>query len=348
MSGEKTEQPTDKKKEDSKKKGQVAVSKDVLTLFRLAFCYATVFIMFPKILDSFGFLMDMYIEIAFKQEYVLSSKVAMTTLQTFLEMTIPVVVVAALVGVIGTFAQTGFVIAAEAATPSFKKLDPVPTIKNMFSKKSLIQLLISVFKVFILAYVIYWVIKSNMNDIIYSYRSGLDAMFQVLGHLLEFTLMVTIGLFVSLSAIDWAATYFHHLKEIKMSKSEVKDEYKQMNGDPQFKSYLRQNHRRLLNSSLQRVPDAKVVVTNPTHIAVALDYEPGTHDLPFILAMGTDDEARQIREMASKHGIPLVQNVQLARMIYAECEEEEYLQRQHLEMAAAVFKLVFSLGDKRN
>jgi len=348
MSGEKTELPTEKKKEDSKKKGQVAVSKDVLTLFRLTFIYMLLFSVMVNYFNGFLELIDSTIAAGFSRKFTLNSEISNLAINLFLEIVMPIVAVAVLVGIVGTWAQTGLVIAPEAAMPSFKKLNPIPTIKNMFSKKSLVQLVISVVKSILLAVAIYYVAIFNLQDIVYSYRAGLDVMLTLMWDLLQQAVTIILGLFISLSAIDWIATYFDHLKQMRMSKNEVKDENKEIHGNPEVKRYIKQGHRRLLNASLQRVPNAKVVVTNPTHLAVALDYEPGVHDLPYVLAIGADEDAKLIRELAAKHKIPVVENVRLARMIYSDCDEDEYIQRPHLELAAAVFKLVFSLSKPRN
>ena len=111
-----------------------------------------------------------------------------------------------------------------------------------------------------------------------------------------------------------------------------------------MKQKRKKEHRSILNSSLSRVGNAKAVVADPTHISVALDYEPGKHDLPYILAMGTDEEALRIRKEAKKNGIPIIVNVKLARMLYQDCEEDEYIQKEHLELAAQVFKAVMQLA----
>lgn len=348
MSGEKTEEPTDKKKRDSKEKGQLAVGKDLLVLLKLVFGYWIIFAAMPSFFEGFSNLVDVIVHANFSDGQHLNAEIGTLAKDLFLVISLPIVVAASAVGIFGTWLQTGFVFSAESATPSFKKFNAIGTIKEMFSKKSLVQLVISLIKVVLLAIVIYLVVVDAIGDIIYSYRSGLDVMFSLMWDLLQKAVFISLALFIALSALDWSVTYFHHLKQIMMSKSEVKDERKQLNGHPELKRYLRQAHRRLLNSSLQRVPNSKVVVANPTHIAIALDYEPGVHDVPYILALGVDDDARLIREMAEKHKIPIVRNIRLARMIYADCEEDEYIQKQHLELAAAVFKLVFSLSQQRN
>jgi len=142
--------------------------------------------------------------------------------------------------------------------------------------------------------------------------------------------------------------YFNHIKTLRMSKHDVKDERKQSDGDPQMKNTRRQQHRSLINSSLNKMGGAKAIVANPTHISVALDYEPGKHDVPFILAMGEDDDALRMRQFAKEKGIPIIVNVKLARMLYQDCEEDEYIQKEHLELAAQVFKAVMQLAAEKD
>jgi type III secretion protein U len=345
MSGEKTEEATDKKKEDSRKKGQVAVSKDVQTLVKLVCFYAVFFSMIGDIGLRFEQDMDTLFQIAFKGDVGAVDAVDLS-INLFVYLTLPLVGVSFLMGCISTWMQTGLVFAPEAVEPSFKKFDFVQNIKGMFSKKSMIQLVLSFIKIVVLAVVSFYVIKMYATEIILSYRGGIDVLNVIILHLLKIVVFVSLAVFVVLSLTDWAAVIFEHNKNQMMSKSEVKDEYKQSQGDPQMK-YKRQSlHRNLINSSLSTVSNAKVVVANPTHISVALDYEPGRRDLPYILLMGEDEDALLIRKEAEKHGIPIVRSVQLARQLYAECQEDEYIKEQHLKMAAEVFKLVLSMSVK--
>jgi type III secretion protein U len=182
-----------------------------------------------------------------------------------------------------------------------------------------------------------------MDEVVYLYRGGLDFSLELIGEALLDTVFLILSIFIVFSFIDWMATYFDFKKRQRMSKADVKDEFKKLYGNNEIKQEMKSVHRNLMNASLSNVQDAKAVVVNPTHIAVALDYEPGRYDVPFILAMGEGDYAQLIRNEAEKHGIPIIRSVALARSIYFNCEEDEYIQDQHLEMAAQVFRLVFGL-----
>lgn len=345
MSGEKSEKPTAKKQEDSRKKGQVAISKDTMTLAKLMSFYWFLFWMPGDYVQKFSELIDSIVVSGFESSDRLSSSVISSAWDVFLVLTVPLIAVCVIAATLSSFAQVGLTASPEALKPSFKKFDMVTNFKNMFSKKSLVQLIASVVKVLILSFIGYMVFEDNVSDMLNSYRIGLDHAITVMVHMLKDIVLYSLGIFIILALIDWIMERAHLMKSLRMSKHEIKDENKETQGNPELKGKMRGLHRNLLNSSLNRVGEAKAIVANPTHISVALDYEPGRHDLPFILAMGVDDDAMLIREKARKHGIPIIVNVKLARMLYADCDENEYIQKMHLELAAEVFKAVFEMAQ---
>jgi type III secretion protein U len=346
MSGEKTEEATDKKKEDSAKKGQVAVSKDAQTLFKLIAFY----LLFFSFIDDVG--LRFQTEIAtifgyFKEDDLNVGEIIELATLLFVYSTLPFVLICVIVGMASTWMQTGFVYAPEAIEPSFKKFDVVQNVKGMFSKKSLVQLILSAIKIAVLFGVSFLILVEYSSEIVLSYRGDFQGILNLLMYLLKVVVYVSLGVFLVLSFFDWMAVFFDHKKNLMMSKNEVKDEQKQMYGDMMMKGKMKQLHRNLMNASLQKVASSKVVVANPTHIAVALDYEPGKHDIPFILAMGEDDAALLIRKKAEEAGVPIIRSVQFARQLYAECDEDEYIKEHHLKMAAEIFKLVFEMSAKK-
>lgn len=343
MSGEKTEEATDKKKRDSRKKGQVAMSKDMQTLLKIIFFYLVFFSMVGDIGNRFERDFTLLVKNTFSGNIDIGEIVDLSVgLMMYLVM--PLVGICFLIGLLSTWMQIGLVIAPEAASPSFKKMNFISNIKNMFSKKSIIQLCLSVVKIVVLAIVASMLIVQFSTEIVLSYRGSLTGFFGLLAYLLKIMIFGALAVFIVLSVIDYIAVLMDHQKNLKMSKNEVKDERKQQNGDPQLKGKRKSMHQNLINSSMSNTPNAKAVVANPTHISVALDYEPGVHDIPFVVAMGEGQDALTMRKMALEHNIPIIRSVSFARQLYVECEEEEYVQEQHLKMAAEVFKLVFSMG----
>lgn len=347
MSGEKTEEPTTKKKQDARKKGQVAVSKDGQIVIKLSAFYLFFFWISGEFVDDLAQLINLISATAFQANHTNGQEILDMAVQVLMLMIVPIAMVCAIAGFIATVMQIGLMPSPESATPSFKKFDAVGTIKNMLSKKSFMQLLMSVVKVAILVLVGYLVFMDSISAILLSYRVGVTQFFDVLVLVLERIVLYSLSVFVIIAVIDWTMEKAHLTKQLRMSLQDIKDEYKQREGDPRLKQKRKQTHRNLLSASLSKVGTAKAVVTNPTHIAVALDYQPGKHDLPFVLCMGEDDEAALIRNEARKHGVPIISSVKLARMIYQDCEEEEYIQKQHLELAAEVFRTVMEMQSQQ-
>ncbi|MCE2744315.1 MAG: EscU/YscU/HrcU family type III secretion system export apparatus switch protein [Burkholderiales bacterium] len=346
MSGEKTEEATDKKLEDAREEGQVPISKDLQTLVKLFLVYGVIFWGISDYDDHFSEFFTHVVggfsdEFAHKNHSI--NTVGTEAFYLLLKLTAPFVLAGAIASCISTWMQVGFVYAPKALKPSFKKFNFVENIKSMFSKKSFIQLVVSFFKVLVCFLAIYSILKSRMDEIVFLYRGGLEFSLELIGEALLDTVFLILSIFIVFSFIDWMATYFDFKKRQRMSKADVKDEFKKLYGNTELKQEMKAAHRNLMNASLSKVQNAKAVVVNPTHIAVALDYEPGRYDVPFILAMGEGDYAQLIRNEAEKHGIPVIRSVALARSIYFSCEEDEYIQDQHLEMAAQVFRLVFGL-----
>lgn len=344
MSGEKTEKPTKKKIDDARKKGQVAISKDAQIVIKLGTFYMLLFLVSGSYLDYLSELLDLIISAGMQGESKAGQEITDLALRIFLVITLPLVFLCGLMGLLSTWMQIGFLVAPEGAVPSFKKMNAVGNIKNMLSKKSLMQLVLSLFKVCILITIGYFVFVGSLSDILYSFRVGIIQFFDVLVLVLQRVIMYSLSIFIILAAIDWTMEKSHLTKQLKMSHQDIRDEYKQREGDPRMKQKRKSVHRSLLNASLNKVGGAKAVVANPTHISVALDYQPGKHDLPFIVCMGVDDDAFLIRQEAKKHGVPIITNIKLARMLYQDCEEEEYIKKQHLQLAAEVFRLVMELN----
>lgn len=345
MSGEKTLHPTKKKLEDARKKGQVAVSKDAQIVVKLGAFYLFFFWLSEGYAPRFVELIDLIVNTGFNQQGHVSSDIISAAFELFVFVCAPLVAVCAISATLATWVQIGFLVAPEALMPSFKKFDAASNLKNMLSKKSLVQLLINVGKVGILTWVAYLVFMDSLPNMINSYRVGIGYFFIVLSDCLKDIVFFSLGLFLVLAVLDWVAEYSNYIKNNRMSHSDVKDENKQTQGDPQTKKRMRKEHKSLLNSSLSRMGEAKAVVANPTHISVALDFEPGKHDLPFILCMGVDEEALEIRTKAKALNIPVIVHVDLARSLYKDCEVEEYIQKQHLAMAAEVFRAVLKIGQ---
>lgn len=345
MSGEKTEKPTPKKIKDSRKKGQVSYAKELVTLGKLLFLLGGI-IVFPALFT--GPVSDIFDQIFFvlqSDEELLVAELLVAIIWPSALLFMGFAAAGMLIGMFSTWAHIGFVVSTEPVLPSIKKLNFVENIKNMFSKKSLLLLVTAFFKITFVFLGLYYILTYEIQTILLSVFGGLTGVFESLHQLLKkffFTLIAILGFF---SILDWLITYMAYLKSLRMSKNDLKDEYKVVEGNPEIKHHRKQEHRSILNSSLSKLGDAKVLVTNPTHIAVGLDYEPGVHDVPYVLFIEVDEQVPMMRKRAEELQIPVVEYVALARAIYRDCQPEEYIKSDHLEMAAAVFREIMNAMD---
>lgn len=345
MSQEKTEQPTHKKLQDARKKGQVSQSKDVVVLVKLLLFFGLMFGASDLVNQISLALMEDALTQVFISKGTPPSHLLETVIPDVLWMLVFTVGLCAVAGVISVWIQVGILFAPEAAKPSFKKLDLVGNFKNMFSWKSISQILLSLLKIILFAVICYYLVITNSNEILNASRGGLSGAYALWLKLAQDLIWSALLVFIFLVAIDWFVNHRFHLKSLRMSKHEVREEYKQMEGNPEMKGHRKSMHKSLLDSALTRLPSAKVLVTNPTHIAVALDYEPGKYDLPYVLAITEDHDAAELRREALKLGIPIIRNVSLARAIYRDCDIDEYIKKDHLALAAEVFRQLMALDS---
>ena len=240
------------------------------------------------------------------------------------------------------FVQVGPIFAPEVLRPDFSKLSPFKGFGRLFSRRSLIEFLKGLAKISLVGAVAF--------VIVYPYFGGMDHWVGLPIPILEDEIMrvinrLLIGILVVLFVImttDFAYQRFEHYKKLRMTKQELKDEYKQSEGDPHVKARLRQlRNERARRRMMQSVPKADVVITNPTHFAIALEYKPETMDAPICLAKGTDSVALRIREVAKEHNISIVENPPLARTLYDVVELDEAIPPEQYKAVAEVISFVF-------
>lgn len=318
MSGEKTEEPTQKKLDDARKKGQSTKSQDVNAaagLFALTVCLAMASSLSgPHLVALFTLAGTDALAVRDNTEM---QAVAIAMLREALLLVLPYVAVSIAMGLVASFAQVGFMITFEPLAPNFDKVNPGSGIKKLFSVRSIIDFLKMVLKAVALAAVV-WVIVLDLLPLLVGASvqtpTGIVAIaWTALLKLLGAAVIV----FVVIGPVDFGIQKWLFKRDQKMSKDEVKREFKEMDGDPLIKGQRRQLAQELANSDPKaRVPTANVVVTNPTHYAVALRYDPRETPLPIVVAKGVDAEAARIRQLAEQHGVPIVGNPPLARALF--------------------------------
>lgn len=339
---EKSEKATPKKLKDARKKGQVAKPQD--------FPSAVTFI--AAIALTLGFAHELYEELAgyLINCFRLSAQVDMQAqagslmngaVQTILAATLPIAGIVAIVGVTTNFLVIGPVFSMEALKPDIKKFNVVENLKQKFKMKTLFELIKSLFKVSVAAYLIYRIMKVEIKDVIQTASIPLPVSANLFYQLL-LDVVIQVGIFFLIVAIiDLVYQKMSFAKEMKMEKFEVKQEYKDTEGNPEIKSKRRHLAQEIAyEEGPAATKRAKAVITNPTHVAVAIGYEPEKYPAPFILAKGVDLIAEAIIKEANKHNIPIMRNVPLARQLFESGKVFDYIPVETYEAVAEILRVV--------
>ncbi|MDR7149948.1 type III secretion protein U [Hydrogenophaga palleronii] len=341
MSGEKTEQPTKKKLDDARKKGQSPKSQDVNAAVSVVGLLVVLIVMAESMVDQ----LSQTLLRALQQGLVTQSNDEMLalmidTLKSGVGAVLPFIVASVALGVLAAFGQVGFNISFEPISPKFDKLNPAEGLKKLFSVRSIIDFLKMVLKAIALGAVL-WVLIKGMVPLLVG-----AAYFDPVGvGVMAWTMMVkllAVGslVFVIVGPVDFGLQLWLFKRDQKMSKDDVKREHKESEGDPHLKGQRKQLAQEMATSPPEkRVPGASVVVTNPTHYAVALRYDPGETPLPIIVAKGMDAEAMRIRAIAEKSGVPIVGNPPLARALH-KLNLDDPVPEELFEAVAAVLRWV--------
>ena len=353
--GEKTEEPTSKKLEDARKEGQVAKSKEVTNAFELLTFFVLIYFWVGYMGTYFvGNMYDIYSQIP---EYIRMYD-GLIQAQTFRSLFIqslvrilmilaPFLSVGVLVCFVTNIVQVKWKPTAKPLQPKPSKLNPVNGFKRFFSVNSLMELLKSLLKIGLVGYVVYSYLKKNMPPLYQFYDLSLNQGIMQVG-MLVVNLGIRISLFYMIIALlDYIYQKVKFKNDMKMTKQEVKDEYKNQEGDPQIKSKQRQrmqeaSRRRMM----QQLPQADVVITNPTHYAVAIKYDPELYDAPYVVAKGADYLAQKIKEIAKENHVEIVENKPLARMLYANVDVGSVVPPELYQAVAEVLAFVYHLQGK--
>lgn len=345
---EKSEEPTAKKQQDAKDKGQIPRSRELTTV--LVTLSAAVFML----LFGGGMILD-YMEIAtqglsFERDIAFDKQKLFGLIYAMVKATIfmmlPFMLLMLLVAITSPALLGGFSFSAKAMAPSIKKLNPASGLKRMFSSKALLELFKAFAKFFLVMSVAVFFLNLVFNEVL---NIGLEPQNTALMH--AGTLIAQAFIFVSLSllvvaAIDVPFQLWDHNRQLKMTKQEVKEEFKQQEGNPEVKGRIRQVQQEMSQKRMmQQVPEADVVITNPTHFAVALRYDNDTMQEPVVLAMGADFMAAQIRTLASENNISIIEAPPLARALYYNAEVDKPIPYELFKAVASVLAYVYQFNN---
>ena len=345
---EKTEQPTPKRIRDSREKGDICKGQDLApaaTVLAIAL-YAVVNGrgIYEELVEMVNLPFSV-MNLPFPEAL---SKCASGVFHLALGIVAPVVILVMGVALAVLLAQTGFLFAPKAAAPKLDNLSPAKWFKKVFSMKNLFELGKNILKVVVLGVIVYGVLKDYIPKLFGIPGAGLSAMWGLLGEAVGELLLFSAGAFCIVAALDFLYQKYKWTHDHMMSIDEVKREYKESEGDPMVKSRRKQLHRELLNqNAVSNTRRAKVLVVNPTHYAVALDYDKEKTPLPVILAKGEGYLALRMIEAAKEEGIPIMRNVPLARALYRDGTENGYIPRDLLGPVAEVLRWVQSLQKDR-
>ena len=338
FAGEKTEKATPRKKQDARKKGQVAKSADVNTIF-LSFLFIGAFMRDRILLMMRGTFQD-YLLIELSDQNVHDLFITLSYQSAII--LAPVMGVALVAGVLANYLQVGFLFSTEAIQMKLNKLDPIQGFKRIYSMRAIVELLKSLLKISFVGFVTFSVLWLDIENVL---RLSQMTVEQSLVYIA--TLTVKMGLFASaalllLSLLDYLYQRYDYEKNLKMSKQDIKDEYKKSEGDPLIKSKIKQRQREMaMRRMMQDVPNADVVITNPTHYAIALKYDETKMDAPFVVAMGVDLVAQKIKEIAKANDVVMVENRPLARALYAQVDIGQAIPDEFFQAVAEIIAYVY-------
>lgn len=345
----KTEEPTPKKLQDARNKGQIPQSKEIGSFGVLAAFAVAVAVLAPYSASmTFGRLKTLM-----EQSGTISldvgnaGDVLMSTILSILLYFSPIFATFIVVALVVQLGQVGFLFSSDPIIPKLSKISPLAGVKRLVSVKSLVEFLKGLAKMGVVGLVAYIAAAPEFDR--------LEAMIQldVVDILLEVQVLVIrilIGVLIVLfliAALDYAYQSYDHIKQNRMTRQEVRDEHKQAEGDPHVKARLRQIRAdRARQRMMASVPKADVVITNPTHFAIALSYKEDEMVAPVVVAKGADDVAFRIREVANDHGVPIVENKPLAQALFATVEIDQQIPPEHYQAVAQVISYVYKLKGK--
>lgn len=351
--GEKTEEPTTKKLEDARKEGQVAKSQELTTALSLMGLFLALKLFCGMVgnrfLSLFTGTYGMISTIAAEDmdQNVFGSIFSSSILQILLA-ALPFFAIAFGIAFVSNVMQVKWKVTGKPLMPKLSKLNPISGFKKLFSLEKVMDLVKAIIKIAVIVALSYAMIKDKVENIfiLYQYDSLQVSLVLVGNEVLDLGVRIS-AVFVVVGFADLLYQKHKFKKDMRMTKQEIKDEYKQTEGDPQIKGRIKQKMREASQRRMmQRLPEADVVITNPTHFACALKYDKEVAEAPVLIAKGADYVAAKIKEAAREHDIPIVENKPLARMLYYNVDLEEEIPQELYQMTAEVLAYVYGLKNK--
>jgi len=347
--GDKTEKPTPRKRADERKEGNVFQSKEILLCVTMIVSLMSFKLLYNLIQDTAVNTMKDFFGLIPTQEIITfddAKSFFIRGLKCIAIAALPLLFIVSLTAIITTLVQTKGLFNTKSLKPKFSRMNPIRGFKNLFSLKSFVELLKSSIKILILFFVIYTFVKDNLMVFSNMMNITIEESIPIIGDFCFSLIKKVIIAFVALAALDFMYQRWDYEKKLMMTKQEVKDEYKNTEGNPQVKGKIKQIQREMsMKRMMQAVPTADVVIRNPTHVAVALKYDREKSLAPVVVAKGVDEVALKIVKIAEENGIMTVENVALARALYAQVELDDMIP---VEFYQAVAEIIAALYKQRN
>ncbi|WP_368654830.1 flagellar biosynthesis protein FlhB [Ornithinibacillus sp. 4-3] len=349
FAGEKTEKATPKKRKDERRKGKVAKSADVNTAILLLFSFI--------MLAVFGSFMKEEMTSVYHKSFTeyIHWDVTEQTIQTIIfegvtelaKIVAPIMVIAIIAALAANLMQIGFLFTTEPLKFDLKKIDPIQGAKRIFSVRALVELLKSLLKIVFIGAVTFFVIWLFKDEIMMLPFKHLDGGLAFFGKVTITMGIAATVILLFLAVFDYAYQRFDYEKNMRMSKQDIKDEHKNIEGDPLIKSKIRERQRQMaMRRMMAEVPNADVIITNPTHYSIAIKYDEEKANAPYVLAKGVDNIALKIREIAKANNIMMVENKVLARSLYDVVEINEIIPEEFYQAVAEILAYVYQLENR--
>ena len=348
---DKTEEPSEHKLQEGRKKGQVLKSQEIISTLGLlaagAMLMATGGFMYNNIVEFTRWSWDQIqtphnvVETRLFPQYL---KMAIAILVSV----VPMLMGVALMAIISNIAQIKFLFTFETMKPSLSKINPIEGFKRIFSMKSIVELIKQILKLSVIGYLCIKAVQADIPTFSQGPEWELTKTATMVGVIIKRCITWVLGGMVVLSALDYGWQYKQFMKQMRMSHQEMKDEYKETEGNPHVKAKMRQMMRQgAQGRMMEEVPNASAVVTNPTHMAIAIRYKPGEDQVPVVVAKGENLKAQQIKVLAEDNDVPLIENVELARALFGACEVGQAIPTEMYKAVAEILAYVIKLKRKR-
>jgi flagellar biosynthesis protein FlhB len=345
-----TEDPTEQKIKKSRDDGKVAKSSEFSSAIVLLFPIIVIGILGPYMLRQMSEMMYYFLTISVETDVTGEGRILKAFITYFIKLVGPIVIVAFSAALLSNILQVGFLFSLKPITPDLNKIKPdiIKFVKKSFlSSEALFNLGKSLFKVAIIAVIAYINIRNELENIMSFLLAGFAYAFKTIA-VISFKILVEAALAMLVLAIpDYFFQRKQHIESIKMTKQEVKEERKTTEGDPLVRNRLRERMREIMTQNmLQKVPEADVVITNPTHFAIGMEWARDSMPAPIVIAKGQDNMAQRIKSIAKDNDVPIIENKPLARGLYAEVEIGEIIPEKYYQVMAIVFAEVYQMNEK--